>query len=1046
MKRNILIITLLYSAFIIMPTNFCFGDITYTLDFYPADFDILTIQERDGNYYSVITSIDKSICQANDSLGYPQLPEKIFCFSLPLNQDVDYVVINQIMEIPLTTITNQIRPIQTDWITSTNAIQPPFERIKPTVYQTNDLFPRQSNQALFVRQDYVRGNKIASVLVKPVRYNPVTGEISLARSMTIRLVTHASVNHPAVPGMQSQDAERITLSLLRAIVQNKDELPANIPHVPLIRFKPGQGYPSPSVPPQCIVITDYKLVHKFSPYGQWLTSRGIPTKIIDVTTVYNNYQGIDNQEKIRNYIIDQYRLYGIYYVILGGDLSIIPGRLIEPYDADHIPDLYSLQISDLYYADVDGIWDYDRDGLYGELTQDQADMGADVFVGRVPARTEDEVAAWVTKRLCYEKNPGNGNYDYLSNAVVSNADQMRDLWHYRDTYNVFPSFFNLDTISLIEQPDGGSGNPTGPTGEFVVSYFNTRHPSIWASENHGSPDFMAMMSSSYNSVPRSNFCSNSEIVFSGDGLIDDIELNSMHYLHFSIACDLGMMDCRQVYRWWTRFPCYAQTDLFNRGGSVTGRYNTRWGWIVASHYIEQSFYELLFIEEGQHRVSFAHYMAKLMNPNIRDIDFGNTLFGCPVLTAWTNSPRTMAVSYPRYLNLTPETDIIVDIQVKSNNMPVSGVQVTLWKECEVYVTAFTDITGRVTLVARPKTIGPMSIVCAKPNYLPFERTITVTRGVHVEPDIRNHNKIAEIKPILIWNPHQLASGDSLFSTFRAAGYQATLTNDLTNYIDDLMNYSLFVIGGIEEYGEPKLMPTEVAPILTNLLNYIANGGAIYWEGSWSLSLQSPQLVSYFSFDTYTTRPHLASYLRGIDSYFSSLDSLGYDEGSTASYSISHYPNNVGNVIVAPEAGLPPMNTKAAINNRAMVTNFSWAKLNDRAINTRVELAEALIEWIATASDIKETNIAQEYSLRQNYPNPFNSSTSLSFSLPAAGHAKLDIYNILGQKVAVLADAIYQAGTYQITWNPDRDNTATGVYFAVLTGDWETKIVRMTMIK
>jgi len=67
----------------------------------------------------------------------------------------------------------------------------------------------------------------------------------------------------------------------------------------------------------------------------------------------------------------------------------------------------------------------------------------------------------------------------------------------------------------------------------------------------------------------------------------------------------------------------------------------------------------------------------------------------------------------------------------------------------------------------------------------------------------------------------------------------------------------------------------------------------------------------------------------------------------------------------------------------------------------------------------------EVELIGNYPNPFNPVTEISFSLPAASHVKLEIYNIMGQKVATLVDDQLEAGTHIVQWNGSE--AASGVY-------------------
>jgi hypothetical protein len=68
------------------------------------------------------------------------------------------------------------------------------------------------------------------------------------------------------------------------------------------------------------------------------------------------------------------------------------------------------------------------------------------------------------------------------------------------------------------------------------------------------------------------------------------------------------------------------------------------------------------------------------------------------------------------------------------------------------------------------------------------------------------------------------------------------------------------------------------------------------------------------------------------------------------------------------------------------------------------------------SQDKESILPKEYTLLQNYPNPFNPSTIIPFSLPQASHVKIEIYNILGQKVAVLVDKNIEAGYHQVEFN------------------------------
>jgi aryl-phospho-beta-D-glucosidase BglC (GH1 family) len=79
-------------------------------------------------------------------------------------------------------------------------------------------------------------------------------------------------------------------------------------------------------------------------------------------------------------------------------------------------------------------------------------------------------------------------------------------------------------------------------------------------------------------------------------------------------------------------------------------------------------------------------------------------------------------------------------------------------------------------------------------------------------------------------------------------------------------------------------------------------------------------------------------------------------------------------------------------------------------------------------------LPMNYELRQNYPNPFNPSTIISYSLPEKAKVKIDIYNLLGQKVAGLVDRIEIAGNHSVTW--DAHNYSSGTYFYRIIAEGE----------
>lgn len=90
-----------------------------------------------------------------------------------------------------------------------------------------------------------------------------------------------------------------------------------------------------------------------------------------------------------------------------------------------------------------------------------------------------------------------------------------------------------------------------------------------------------------------------------------------------------------------------------------------------------------------------------------------------------------------------------------------------------------------------------------------------------------------------------------------------------------------------------------------------------------------------------------------------------------------------------------------------------------------------------------------YQLHDNYPNPFNPTTNIKFDLPKASEVKVDIYNVIGQKVRTLINEKRKAGTHVVQWNGKNDagvSLSTGTYFLRFKADNFNKIKKMMLLK
>jgi len=86
---------------------------------------------------------------------------------------------------------------------------------------------------------------------------------------------------------------------------------------------------------------------------------------------------------------------------------------------------------------------------------------------------------------------------------------------------------------------------------------------------------------------------------------------------------------------------------------------------------------------------------------------------------------------------------------------------------------------------------------------------------------------------------------------------------------------------------------------------------------------------------------------------------------------------------------------------------------------------------AVNSEVAGVNLPDKFELYQNYPNPFNPTTTIGFDVPNANsHVRLEIFNILGQRVKMLVNNVYSAGRYKVIWDGTNDagmQVSTGVY-------------------
>jgi hypothetical protein len=98
------------------------------------------------------------------------------------------------------------------------------------------------------------------------------------------------------------------------------------------------------------------------------------------------------------------------------------------------------------------------------------------------------------------------------------------------------------------------------------------------------------------------------------------------------------------------------------------------------------------------------------------------------------------------------------------------------------------------------------------------------------------------------------------------------------------------------------------------------------------------------------------------------------------------------------------------------------------------------------SDVEVINneMPSNFYLTQNYPNPFNPSTKIYFSIPERSNVELNVYNLLGVKVAMLAKGYKEAGNYEVTF--EANNLPSGLYLYELKTGQFSQTKKMLLLK
>lgn len=119
------------------------------------------------------------------------------------------------------------------------------------------------------------------------------------------------------------------------------------------------------------------------------------------------------------------------------------------------------------------------------------------------------------------------------------------------------------------------------------------------------------------------------------------------------------------------------------------------------------------------------------------------------------------------------------------------------------------------------------------------------------------------------------------------------------------------------------------------------------------------------------------------------------------------------------------------------------------LNSVTKLKEAAVQlqefyYGDNTVSVKEPENKLSYNLSQNYPNPFNPETKINYTIPRSGNVKIEVFNMLGQKVKTLVNTNQNAGYYEITFSGK--GLASGMYFYRINAGEFIQTKKMLLIK
>ena len=145
---------------------------------------------------------------------------------------------------------------------------------------------------------------------------------------------------------------------------------------------------------------------------------------------------------------------------------------------------------------------------------------------------------------------------------------------------------------------------------------------------------------------------------------------------------------------------------------------------------------------------------------------------------------------------------------------------------------------------------------------------------------------------------------------------------------------------------------------------------------------------------------------------------------------------------------------AVLSNSPKSYSFSDKNLQSGKYQYRLKMIDNDGTFNYSAVTEATVSLPKNFDLSQNYPNPFNPSTKINYSLPSDSRVTLEVYNVLGVRVAQLVNKDQSAGYYSVDFSSSSlsKSISSGVYLYKITavdkvaGSSFTAIKKMMLLK